>query len=81
VRPWITYTLIRLAIFAVILAVLVAFQVQFVLAAVIAAVAGLALSYIFFRGLRDRVALDLADRRTAAPKPTTDDTEEDALDR
>jgi hypothetical protein len=82
-RPWITYSLIRLAIFIVVLAVLLAVQVNPYLATVIAAVAGFAISYVFFRGLRDRVAIELA-RRNEKPEPVKNvdtDAEDEALDR
>ncbi|NEM91013.1 DUF4229 domain-containing protein [Galbitalea soli] len=78
-RPWISYTLIRLGIFAAAFVILVALQVNVFAAAIAAAVIGLAISYIFFRGLRDRVALDLAARARRAPK-SRDDAEEDELD-
>jgi uncharacterized membrane protein YjjB (DUF3815 family) len=79
VRPWIKYTLLRLLIFAVVLAVLLLVHVNAYVATVVAAIAGLAISYIFFRKLRDQVAAELAARRIT-PKARVDDDEEDALD-
>ena len=46
-RPWIKYSLIRLAIFVVVLAVLLVLNVNPFLATVVAAIAGFVLSYIF----------------------------------
>jgi membrane associated rhomboid family serine protease len=79
VRPWIKYTLVRVIIFAVILAVLLLVGVPTILAAVIAALGGLGISFLFFRKLRDEVALEMANRRKT-PAPRKDDEEEDALD-
>jgi ABC-type bacteriocin/lantibiotic exporter with double-glycine peptidase domain len=83
VRPWIKYSLIRLAIFVVVLAVLLIIGMNPFLAAVVAAVAGFVLSYIFFRKVRDQVAAELA-ARTAKPlavKNVDTEAEDDALDR
>jgi len=79
VRPWIKYSVLRVLIFAVVLALLLVIHVNPFLAAVIAAIAGFAISYIFFRKLRDQVAIELAESR-AKPTPRVDDEEEDALD-
>jgi ABC-type bacteriocin/lantibiotic exporter with double-glycine peptidase domain len=79
VRPWIKYSLIRLAIFIVVLVALLVFGVNPFLAAVVAAVAGFVIAYIFFRRVRDEVAAELAARGTKAPVVTNVDTEaEDA---
>jgi hypothetical protein len=83
VRPWIKYSLIRLSIFVIVLAVLLIIGMNPFLAALVAAVAGFALSYIFFRKIRDEVAAELAARAT---KPLTvrnvdTDAEDEALDR
>lgn len=82
VRPWIKYTIVRLAIFAVALALLLVTGMNPFLAAVIAAVAGFALSYIFFRKLRDQVAVELATRnqKPQAIRNVDTDAEDDALD-
>jgi hypothetical protein len=79
VRPWIKYSLLRVLIFVITLALLLLLHVNGYIAAVVAAIAGIAISYIFFRGLRDQVAADLAASRTA-PKARVDDEEEDRLD-
>jgi hypothetical protein len=83
VRPWIKYSLIRLAIFVVVLVVLLIVGMNPFLAAIVAAVAGFALSYIFFRGIRDEVATELAARGTKpVPVKNVDtDAEDEALDR
>ncbi len=81
-RPWIKYSLIRLAIFVVVLAVLLLVGMNPFLAAVVAAVAGFVLSYIFFRKVRDEVAAELAARGTkaVAVKNVDTDAEDAALD-
>jgi hypothetical protein len=83
VRPWIKYSLIRLGVFVVVLAVLLMLNVNPFVAAIVAAVAGFALSYIFFRKIRDEVAAELA-ARGAKPVPVKNvdtEAEDDALDR
>jgi uncharacterized membrane protein YdjX (TVP38/TMEM64 family) len=82
VRPWIKYTIVRLAIFAVALALLLLTGMNPFLAALIAAVAGFALSYIFFRKLRDQVAAELASRnqKPQVIRNVDTDAEDDALD-
>jgi ABC-type bacteriocin/lantibiotic exporter with double-glycine peptidase domain len=82
VRPWVKYSLIRLAIFIVVLAILLIIGMNPFLAAIVAAVAGFALSYIFFRRIRDEVAAELAARgtRAVAVKNVDTDAEDDALD-
>jgi ABC-type bacteriocin/lantibiotic exporter with double-glycine peptidase domain len=82
VRPWIKYSLIRLAIFIVVLAVLLVFSVNPFLAAVVAAVAGFVIAYVFFRKVRDEVAAELAARGTKATvvKNADTDAEDAALD-
>jgi Protein of unknown function (DUF4229) len=79
VKPWVQYSLVRIAIFAVALFVLLFLGVQPVLAAIVAAVIGLCISYIFFGKLRNAVAADLAARRTNVTPPKDVDAEaEDA---
>ena len=82
-RPWIKYSLIRLAIFVVVLVALLLGGVNPFLAAIVAAIAGFALSYIFFRKIRDEVAAELAARGTKPPavKNVDTDAEDEALDR
>jgi len=75
-RPWITYTLVRVGLFAVLFAVLFALGLEWWLAALIAAALGFCISYIFFRRLRERVAVDLAAAR-ANTDPRPDETVED----
>jgi ABC-type bacteriocin/lantibiotic exporter with double-glycine peptidase domain len=83
VRPWIKYSLIRLAIFVVILAVLLIVQVNPFIATVVAAVAGFVISYVFFRKVRDEVAAEFA-KRNEKPEPLKNvdtDAEDEALDK
>jgi uncharacterized membrane protein len=67
-RPWIAYTLVRVGLFAVFFAVLYLLGLDWWLAALIAAVLGFCVGYIFFRGLRGRVAGELASARANADK-------------
>lgn len=62
-RPWIAYTLVRVGLFAVFFAVLFALGLDWWLAAIIAAALGFCVAYIFFRRLRERVAVELAAAR------------------
>jgi uncharacterized membrane protein YdjX (TVP38/TMEM64 family) len=73
VKPWITYTLIRLGIFALVFALLYGvFAITPWLSALIAAVLGLTVSYLFFRRQRDAALTSLA------AKPTSAQSDEDA---
>ena len=75
-RPWISYTLVRVGLFAVFFAVLYAIGLPWWLAAVLAAALGFLVGYIFFRGLRGRVAGELAAARAGTDK-TPDEAVED----
>jgi membrane protein implicated in regulation of membrane protease activity len=76
VRPWIAYTLVRVGLFALFFAVLYVLGLQWWLAALIAAALGFCVAYIFFRGLRQRVAAELAEARANTDK-TPDEVVED----
>ena len=75
-RPWIAYTLVRVGLFALFFVVLFALGLQVWLAAIIAAALGFCVAYIFFRGLRQRVAGELAAARGNTDK-TPDEVVED----
>jgi membrane protein implicated in regulation of membrane protease activity len=68
-RPWIAYTLVRVGLFAATFAVLLLLGLPWWLAAVVAAAIGFCVAYIFFRGLRQRVATDLAAARSRDDRP------------
>ena len=82
-RAWILYSALRVGVFVVLFALLFALtntiglQPAWLIAAVVAALLALCLSYIFFRRLRERVALDLAAARAARPKSGDDEDVED----
>ncbi len=80
---WVKYLLVRLGIFAVALAVLLLFKVNPYISAVAAAVIGFVLSYVFFRGLRNEVAKELAARneKSVVVKNVDTEAEDEALDR
>ncbi|PZQ89477.1 MAG: DUF4229 domain-containing protein [Leifsonia xyli] len=60
---WIPYTLLRLALFGGTFAILYLFEVPYWIAAIAAAIIGLAISYIFFPTLRNRVSEELVASR------------------
>ena len=67
-RPWIAYTLVRVGLFAVFFAVLYVIGLDWWLAAILAAALGFLVAYIFFRGLRGKVAGELAAARADTDK-------------
>lgn len=79
VRAWVIYSVVRVLVFAAPLGILMAIGFEWWIAALIAAAVGFCLSYIFLRPLRDQVALQLAESRSAAAEATTR-TDEDAED-
>ena len=76
-KPWLAYSLVRVGVFVAAFAVLMLANVPWWLSALIAAIIGLCVGYIFFGRLRDRVALDIAERR-ARPVRDADSAAEDA---
>ena len=78
-RPWIKYTIYRVLVFAILLTALLLLQVNVFISAFVAAVLGLGISALFFRKLRDQVALELAERHANKAPATRDDAEEDKL--
>lgn len=79
-RPWLTYSLLRVGIFAVVFAVLMLIGLEWWISAVVAAVLGFLVSYIFFRGLREKVALELAEARSGKNRTHADEDVEDLTD-
>lgn len=77
-RAWLVFSAVRVLVFAVPFGILFTLGLEWWIAALVAAVIGFCVSYIFLRPLRDRVALQLAEARTAAPKPTRDEEAEDS---
>jgi membrane protein implicated in regulation of membrane protease activity len=76
-RPWIAYTLVRLGLFAVFFALLYLLGVPWWLAAILAAALGFLIAYIFFRGLRARMATELAQARSGERAQVSDEDAED----
>jgi hypothetical protein len=83
--PVLTYSLLRLALFAVALVVFVGLGTGYLLGVVLAALAAALLSYALLRGYRDRAALWLqlrserrGDRPRLSARATADAAEEDA---
>jgi uncharacterized membrane protein len=77
-RAWVLFSAVRVLVFAVPFGILFALGLEWWIAALVAAVIGFCVSYIFLRPLRERVALQLAGARDAAPKPTRDEEAEDS---
>jgi hypothetical protein len=82
-RPWLYYSILRLTIFVVIFAVLMLFGLGPIVATVAAAILALCLSYIFLKGPRDAVALDIYARRHGErdTRDEDNDIENEILDR
>ena len=76
-RPWIAYTLVRVGLFAVFFAVLFVLGLDWWLAAVIAAALGFCVAYIFFRKLRERLAIELANARANTDRRPDEVAEDD----
>ena len=74
------YSLVRIVVFALAFGVLFAVGVIWWLAAILAAVISLCVAYIFFRGMRDAMTADLAQRRARPVVADADASAEDAAD-
>lgn len=79
---WVTYSLLRIALFAVPFAVLMLVGVDWIWAALVATIVSFCASYIFLRRQRDAMANDLsAIRRGRTVRTVDDDSEDAAVDR
>lgn len=79
IPSWITYTVLRLLVFAVPLAILLLFGVVWWFSVIAAALIGLCLSYIFLTRPRNAVSSELyAVRHRSTPSRSEDDDVEDA---
>lgn len=79
---WLTYTVWRIAMFALPFAVLMLANVDWLIAAIVAAVVSFFASYIFLRRQRAVMANDLsAFQRGRKQRRVDDDTEDAAVDR
>jgi hypothetical protein len=79
IPSWVTYSVLRLLLFAVPLAIMLILRIDWWIAVIAAALIGLCLSYVVLRKPRDAVARDLyAARHRTAPATTVDDDSEDA---
>jgi inner membrane protein involved in colicin E2 resistance len=83
VRAWIVYSALRVGVFLLVFVLLfalttgVGLEPAWLISAVVAALLALCISYIFFRGLRERVALEVAAARIAPAKSGDDEDVED----
>ncbi len=79
IPSWITYTVLRLLVFAIPLAVLLLLGIVWWASVIAAALVGLCLSYIFLGRPRNAVSTDLyAARHRDKPAVNVDDEVEDA---
>lgn len=79
VKPWLFYSIVRLALFGAVLALLMFLSVEGWLAAILAAIIALCISYIFFAGERDKVATSIHEwRERAATDKGRDEEDEDS---
>jgi hypothetical protein len=79
IPSWLTYTVLRLLVFAIPLAVLLLLGVVWWISVIAAALIGLCLSYIFLSRPRNAVSTELYDvRHREKPIPSVDDEVEDA---
>lgn len=76
---WITYTLVRLGLFAGLFAVLMVLGIEWWVSALLATVMAFALAYIFFYRQRQALAADLERALTRDTEPDADSTIEDQL--
>ena len=79
-RQWISYSLLRLGIFAAVFIALLVLQIEPWIAAVVAAVIGVCVAYIFFRPQREAIARSFWEFRTTEQRDADSDAENDALD-
>jgi hypothetical protein len=80
-RPWIVYSVLRIVVFGIALTILLLLHVNPIISAVVAAAIGFCISYIFFRGKRNDVALDIVARRSLKITDSDNDLENEVLDR
>jgi hypothetical protein len=82
-RPWLYYSILRVAIFVVIFVALLLMSVIPWIATTAAAILALCLSYIFLKGPRDAVALDIYARRHGSREEhdVDNEVENEILDR
>jgi hypothetical protein len=81
VKPWVAYSLIRVAVFVAAFAILMVLNVPWWLSAILAGVVGFTVAYIFFGKLRDAVHRDARQRIERGPGPDPDADVEDLLER
>ncbi|GAB3586817.1 hypothetical protein GCM10027406_37760 [Leifsonia lichenia] len=80
IPSWVTYSVLRLLLFAIPLAILLVLRIDWWIAVIAAALIGLCLSYIFLSKPRNAVSTDLyAARHRDKPATTVDDDAEDAV--
>lgn len=79
-KPWVSYSLIRIGLFAGVFAILMLLNIVWWLSAILAAIIGTAIAYIFLGRQRDAVAKSLYAARNPDPDlpPPDDEAAEDA---
>lgn len=82
-KPWVSYGLIRIALFAVVLTVLLLLGIEGWIAAIVAAIIAFCVSYLFLRRHRERAATELYNARhaeKATPGTGTVNAEDEAAE-
>ena len=64
--------------FGIVMAIMPTWQFNWVVGAIVGAIVSLAISYIFLRGARERIATDIAERRHRTDQRTDTDKADDA---
>ena len=77
---WLTYTLLRVALFAVPFAILMLFNVSWWISGILAAIIGLSSSYIFLARLRNSMSTAIYEARVRqkSAAPGADESAEDS---
>lgn len=77
---WLTYTLLRLALFVVPFAILMLFNITWWISLILAAIIGLSTSYIFLARLRNRMSTAIYEARVKqkSATPGADEAAEDS---
>jgi hypothetical protein len=80
VKPWLSYSIIRLALFVVVFTALMFTGIAGWIAGVLAAIISLCIAYIFFRPARDALASSIAEHRARTTNEPELDSDEFAED-
>lgn len=79
-QRWLLYSLLRLGLFAGVFALLMVLELPWWVSAIFAMLISFAVSYLLFRDTRDKLALDLQERRNRGDVDPDADAENEAND-